>query len=125
MPRMLSAYYRMPQRDRVVIQGARCVPLTCTRCGARALGLIPTHTLAYVPMSTAGDNNEALLSALDQLFAKYFKEEDGPGQEKTPQDKFWATYLRVMKDDDEARPKDWDGNTGSILTFVCPLFLYL
>lgn len=64
-----------------------------------------------------GDNKE-LLSALDQLFAKYFEEKDNFGREKTSQDKFWGTYLRAMKDEDEARPKDWDGNTGSILTFV-------
>ena len=39
-------------------------------------------------------------------------------KEKEPLDKFFGTYLRSMKDEDEARPKDWDGNTGSILTFV-------
>ncbi|KZV65214.1 hypothetical protein PENSPDRAFT_548567, partial [Peniophora sp. CONT] len=30
----------------------------------------------------------------------------------------WGTYSRAMKDEDEARPKDWDGNTGNILTFT-------
>ena len=35
-----------------------------------------------------------------------------------PEDFIWNTYLEASKDEDEARPKDWDGNTGSILTFV-------
>ncbi|KZV65230.1 hypothetical protein PENSPDRAFT_756695 [Peniophora sp. CONT] len=69
-------------------------------------------------MSDPASNHKELLSALDQLFSKYFEEKDGSSREKTPQDKFWGTYLRAMKDEDEARPKDWDGNTGSILTFT-------
>ncbi|KZV65217.1 hypothetical protein PENSPDRAFT_587230, partial [Peniophora sp. CONT] len=64
------------------------------------------------------NSNQVLLSALEQLFAKYFDEKENFDKEKTPQDKFWGTYLRAMKDEDEARPKDWDGNTGSILTFT-------
>ncbi|VDC03058.1 unnamed protein product [Peniophora sp. CBMAI 1063] len=67
--------------------------------------------------SAAGGNNE-LLFALDQLLAKYFDEKDGSAREKTSLDKFWGTYSRAMQDEDEARPKDWDGNTGSILTFT-------
>ncbi|KZV72652.1 hypothetical protein PENSPDRAFT_575790, partial [Peniophora sp. CONT] len=31
---------------------------------------------------------------------------------------FWKTYLEAARDEDEARPKDWDGTTGSILTFT-------
>ncbi|KZV65220.1 hypothetical protein PENSPDRAFT_587206, partial [Peniophora sp. CONT] len=69
-------------------------------------------------MSTSQDNKAEFLSNLDQLFAKYFEEKENYGREKTAQDKFWGTYLRSMEDEDEARPKDWDGNTGSILTFV-------
>ena len=73
-------------------------------------------------MSNPSDNKELLL-ALDKLFAKYFDEKDEFSTERTSQDKFFGTYLRSMKDEDEARPKDWDGNTGSILTFVCMPFL--
>lgn len=62
--------------------------------------------------------NDELALILDQLFAKYFEAKDESTREKTDQDKFWGTYLRAMKDEDEARPKDWEGNTGSILTFV-------
>ncbi|KZV65223.1 hypothetical protein PENSPDRAFT_137431 [Peniophora sp. CONT] len=69
-------------------------------------------------MPTSEDDKSEFLSTLDQLFAKYFEEKENYGREKTVQDKFWGTYLRAMKDEDEARPKDWDGNTGSILTFT-------
>lgn len=69
-------------------------------------------------MSTSDGENKDLLSALDQLLSKYFDEKEEFRGEKTTLDKFWGTYLRAMKDEDEARPKDWDGNTGSILTFV-------
>ncbi|VDC03056.1 unnamed protein product [Peniophora sp. CBMAI 1063] len=69
-------------------------------------------------MSTPGISQNELLSALDQLFAKYFDEKDEFSREKDAEDKFWGTYLRTMKDEDEARPKDWDGSTGSILTFT-------
>ena len=69
-------------------------------------------------MSTSRDDRNDYISSLDNIFAKYFEERDGFGREKTDWDKFWATYLRAMKDEDDARPKDWDGNTGSILTFV-------
>ena len=69
-------------------------------------------------ISTPVDDDK-LMSALDKIFAKYFDEKDEySAMEKTPQDRFWGTYLRSMQDGDEARPKDWDGNTGSILTFV-------
>ncbi|KZV67939.1 hypothetical protein PENSPDRAFT_552089, partial [Peniophora sp. CONT] len=30
----------------------------------------------------------------------------------------WETYLEAARDEDESRPRDWDGNTGSILTFT-------
>ena len=66
-------------------------------------------------MSIANDERKELVSALDQLLSKYFDEKDEVGREKTPADKFWGTYLRAMKDEDEARPKDWDGNTGQAL----------
>ncbi|KZV65202.1 hypothetical protein PENSPDRAFT_690063 [Peniophora sp. CONT] len=69
-------------------------------------------------MSTSKDEKAEFLSKLDQLFAKYFEEKENYGREKTEQDRFWGTYLRSMEDEDEARPKDWDGNTGSILTFT-------
>ncbi|KZV65215.1 hypothetical protein PENSPDRAFT_614351, partial [Peniophora sp. CONT] len=69
-------------------------------------------------MSTSAGDNKELLSALDQLLAKYWDEKEESAREKTTGDKFWGTYLRAMKDEDEARPKDWDGNTGSILTFT-------
>ena len=67
-------------------------------------------------MATSNSDHKQVLKALDEILAKYFDEKDGPS--KRPDEKFWATYLQVMKDEDEARPKDWDGNTGSILTFV-------
>ncbi|VDC03052.1 unnamed protein product [Peniophora sp. CBMAI 1063] len=63
-------------------------------------------------------NDKDLLSSLEQLFARYLDEKDDAAREKTKLDKFWGTYLRSMKDEDEARPRDWDGNTGSILTFT-------
>ncbi|KZV65235.1 hypothetical protein PENSPDRAFT_587208 [Peniophora sp. CONT] len=69
-------------------------------------------------MAAATVDNGELLSALDQLFSKYFEEKESFGRERTSEDRFWATYLRAMKDEDETRPKDWDGNTGSILTFT-------
>ncbi|VDB92088.1 unnamed protein product [Peniophora sp. CBMAI 1063] len=34
------------------------------------------------------------------------------------EDEFWSTYLEAAREEDEWRPKDWDGNTGSILTFT-------
>ena len=68
--------------------------------------------------SRSGMDKEEFLSTFDEVLEKYFEKRDEFGREKTPADKFWATYLRAMKDEDEARPKDWDGNTGSILTFV-------
>ena len=67
--------------------------------------------------STPSPDTQALLAGLEKIFEKYF-DKDEIAKEKTPLDKFWGTYLRSMKDEDEARPKDWDGNTGSILTFV-------
>ncbi|KZV70450.1 hypothetical protein PENSPDRAFT_631609, partial [Peniophora sp. CONT] len=68
-------------------------------------------------METSGGNTQDLLSGLEKLFEKYLDKDD-LAKEKTPMDKFWGTYLRSMKDEDEARPKDWDGSTGSILTFT-------
>ena len=29
-----------------------------------------------------------------------------------------STYLSAAKDEDATRPKDWEGSTGGILTFV-------
>ena len=66
---------------------------------------------------TPSPDTQALLAGLEKLFEKYLDKDD-ISKEKTGLDKFWGTYLRSMKDEDEARPKDWDGNTGSILTFV-------
>lgn len=37
----------------------------------------------------------------------------------TPDDFLWETYLTAAKDEDESRPKNWEGNTTGILTFVC------
>ena len=34
------------------------------------------------------------------------------------QDFIWDTYLKASKDEDEARPKNWEGSTTGILTFV-------
>ncbi|KZV67936.1 hypothetical protein PENSPDRAFT_697953, partial [Peniophora sp. CONT] len=31
---------------------------------------------------------------------------------------FWETYLTAARSEDESRIKDWEGNTGSILTFT-------
>ena len=70
-----------------------------------------------MPKPTPSPDTQALLAGLEQLFEKYLDKDD-VSKEKTGLDKFWGTYLRSMKDEDEARPKDWDGNTGSILTFV-------
>lgn len=74
-------------------------------------------------MSTPAGDNSALPSYLGQLYPEPFEEIDRFGREKTHQAKFWGTYLRAMQDEDEARPKDWDGNTGSILTFVRVTFV--
>ena len=38
--------------------------------------------------------------------------------EKNPQSIFWQAYLDAVRDEDVTRPNDWEGNTGSILTFV-------
>ena len=35
-----------------------------------------------------------------------------------PEDFIWDTYLKASKDEDEARPKNWEGSTTGILTFV-------
>ena len=40
-----------------------------------------------------------------------------PEYNKT-QDFIWDTYLKASKDEDEARPKNWEGSTTGILTFV-------
>ena len=73
---------------------------------------------------TPSPDTQALLAGLEKLFEKYL-DKDEIAKEKTPLDQFFGTYLRSMKDEDEARPKDWDGNTGSILTFVRVLVIYL
>ena len=100
--------------------------------GGNAACVGPNHRLAHVvsrhhcaacfrlsfpSMSAPSHDAQEILSGLEKLIEKYFDKDD-IAQEKTPLDKFWGTYLRSMKDEDEARPKDWDGNTGSILTFV-------
>ena len=36
-----------------------------------------------------------------------------------PEEFIWKTYLRASKDEDEIRPKNWEGSTTGILTFVC------
>ncbi|VDC03096.1 unnamed protein product [Peniophora sp. CBMAI 1063] len=83
-----------------------------------------THRLTLAPIirqpmltHPTGDKAE-LIAALEGLFAKYFNEKDESAKEKTLEDKFWGTYLRSMKEEDDALPKDWDGDTGSILTFT-------
>ena len=35
-----------------------------------------------------------------------------------PADVIWSTYLDAACDEDKTRPKNWEGNTGGILTFV-------
>ena len=37
-----------------------------------------------------------------------------------PEDFIWDTYLKASKDEDDARPKNWEGSITGILTFVCP-----
>ena len=37
-----------------------------------------------------------------------------------PEDFIWDTYLKASKGEDEARPKNWEGSTTGILTFVRP-----
>ena len=78
---------------------------------------LPPASFLSMPESTSNHDTQELLAGLEKLFEKYLDKDD-VSKEKTPLDKFWGTYLRSMKDEDEARPKDWDGNTGSILTFV-------
>ena len=34
------------------------------------------------------------------------------------EDFIWDTYLKASKDEDAARPKNWEGSTTGILTFV-------
>ena len=36
------------------------------------------------------------------------------------QDFIWETYLKASEDEDKARPKNWEGSTTGILTFVRP-----
>ncbi|VDC05945.1 unnamed protein product [Peniophora sp. CBMAI 1063] len=35
-----------------------------------------------------------------------------------PEDFLWDTYLKASKDEDESRPKNWEGSTTGILTFT-------
>ncbi|KZV72964.1 hypothetical protein PENSPDRAFT_322324, partial [Peniophora sp. CONT] len=37
---------------------------------------------------------------------------------KTPEDKYWAMYLKAARREDDARLKAWDGNTTGIITFT-------
>lgn len=37
---------------------------------------------------------------------------------REPDGFIWDTYLKAAKDEDEARPKNWEGSTTGILTFV-------
>ncbi|KZV67148.1 hypothetical protein PENSPDRAFT_584418, partial [Peniophora sp. CONT] len=37
---------------------------------------------------------------------------------ENPEDFIWDTYLKGSKDEDEARPKNWEGSTTGILTFT-------
>ena len=41
-----------------------------------------------------------------------------PFEYNKAQDFIWDTYLKASKDEDEARPKNWEGSTTGILTFV-------
>ncbi|KZV67135.1 hypothetical protein PENSPDRAFT_611823 [Peniophora sp. CONT] len=34
------------------------------------------------------------------------------------EDILWSTYLKAAEDEDRTRPREWEGNTGSILTFT-------
>ena len=43
--------------------------------------------------------------------------DEKPHYEK-PVDFIWDTYLKASKAEDEARPKNWEGSTTGILTFV-------
>ncbi|KZV65209.1 hypothetical protein PENSPDRAFT_587205, partial [Peniophora sp. CONT] len=55
---------------------------------------------------------------MDKLFAKHLTGRDSASAAKVPLDTFWESYLDTARNEDEARPKDWDGTTGSILTFT-------
>ncbi|KZV72654.1 hypothetical protein PENSPDRAFT_575893, partial [Peniophora sp. CONT] len=83
-------------------------------------------------MSSSDLGNAEFLSALDKVLGKYFDEKrsscKSPHPSGTPlnstrpwkqsKETFWKTYLDAARDEDEARPRDWDGTTGSILTFT-------
>ncbi|KZV67143.1 hypothetical protein PENSPDRAFT_63465 [Peniophora sp. CONT] len=43
---------------------------------------------------------------------------DNDPKKDKPEDFFWQTYLDASKDEDEARPKNWEGSTTGILTFT-------
>ncbi|VDC01512.1 unnamed protein product [Peniophora sp. CBMAI 1063] len=68
-------------------------------------------------MPHSARKSDDLLAALEQFLSKRSSDNHDSHQKKDPENKFWETYLRAMKDEDEERPRDWDGNTGSILTF--------
>ena len=38
--------------------------------------------------------------------------------DEDPTNVIWSTYLDAAKGVDQTRPKEWEGNTGGILTFV-------
>ncbi|VDC05020.1 unnamed protein product [Peniophora sp. CBMAI 1063] len=44
--------------------------------------------------------------------------EDTKSQYAKPEDLIWDTYLKAAQREDEARPKNWEGNTTGILTFT-------
>ncbi|KZV61909.1 hypothetical protein PENSPDRAFT_592208, partial [Peniophora sp. CONT] len=48
---------------------------------------------------------------------------DKPEYER-PEDFIWETYLKASEDEDKMRPKNWEGSTTGILTFV-PLIVLL
>ena len=45
-------------------------------------------------------------------------ENDSDKQYADPVDILWDTYLRASKDEDATRPKNWEGSTTGIPTFV-------
>ncbi|VDC05919.1 unnamed protein product [Peniophora sp. CBMAI 1063] len=46
------------------------------------------------------------------------KDSDDKPEYDQPEDFIWDTYLKASKDEDEARPKNWEGSTTGILTFT-------
>ena len=109
-------------RKRIRVSADRAEPRAShaplsSHIGAKGPRFFPPSSSRF-RMSRPVRDNEELACALEAVLSKYFAASDDPSKGKSPEERFWGTYLRAMKDEDEERPRDWDGNTGSILTFV-------